>query len=114
MSDKKNTLKDGDFINIQSWMVTELHLKGNELMIFAKIFGFSTTEDQYFTGRLQYLMNWTGGTKATVISNLNSLIQKGYIEKVEEYFNGVKFCKYRTLIYPSGTKIILGGYKNYT
>ena len=73
MPDKKKTLKDGDFINIQSWMVTELHLEGSELMIFAKIFGFSTTEEQYFTGRLQYLMTWTGKTKKTVIANLTSL-----------------------------------------
>lgn len=114
MPDKKKTLKDGDFINIQSWMITELHLEGSELMIFAKIFGFSTTEDQYFTGGLQYLMNWTSKTKKTVIANLASLIQKGYIEKVEEYFNGVKFCKYRTLIYPGGVKITPGWCKNYT
>lgn len=89
-------VKDGNYIVIQSFMVKDLRLKGNELLIYAAIYGFSQTENQAFTGSLQYLADWTNSTKQGVIKNLKSLVEKGYITKDEQYINGVKFCEYRT------------------
>ncbi len=88
-------IKDGNYIVIQSFMVKDLKLKGNELIIYAAIYGFSQTENQAFTGSLQYLADWTNSTKQGVIKNLKSLVEKGYITKDEQYLNGVKFCEYR-------------------
>ena len=79
-----SSIKDGSYINIQSFMVTELELKGNELLVYAVIYGFSQAENTYFSGSLQYLADWTNSTRQGIMKNLKSLIDKGLIEKVGE------------------------------
>ena len=93
---KQSKVKNENHIVIQGWMVNELELKGNELIIYAIIYGFSQTENQKFTGSLQYLADWTNSTKQGVIKNLKSLVEKGYIDKDEKIINGVKFCEYHS------------------
>ncbi len=83
-----------NYIVIQGWMLTDLKLKGNELIVYASIYGFSQAENQVFSGSLQYLADWTNSTKQGVMKNLKSLEEKGYIVKTEKYINGVKFCEY--------------------
>ena len=90
-------IKDG-YITIQGWMRTELNLKGNDLLVYAIIFGFSQTNDQRFTGSLQYLADWCGSTKQGVSKNLKNLIDKGLIQKIEYEKNGVKFCEYSCMV----------------
>lgn len=87
-------VKNENYIVIQGFMVNELKLKGNELLVYSIIYGFSQDEDQMFNGSLQYLADWTNSTKQGVLKNLKSLIEKGYIEKKENVINGVKFCEY--------------------
>ena len=89
-------LRDGNYILIQSFMVEELKLKGNELLVYAIIFGFSQEDNQKFNGSLQYLADWTNSTKQGVVKNLKSLIEKGYIIKEEKSINNIKFCEYYT------------------
>ena len=62
-------------------MVTELGLKGNSLLIYAIIYGFSQEEGQQFTGSLQYLADWTNSTRRGVLKNLQDLVNAGLIEK---------------------------------
>ena len=83
-----------NFVALQGFMLTDLKLKGNELIIYACIYGFSQAESQVFSGSLQYLADWTNSTKQGVIKCLKSLIEKGYIKKNEHTINGVKFCEY--------------------
>lgn len=83
-----------NFITVQGWMLTDLGLKGNELIIYACIYGFSQAEDQVFSGSLQYLADWTNSTKQSVSKCLKSLVEKGYIVKTDKMINGVKFCEY--------------------
>ena len=90
-----NEVTDKNYIVIQSFMVSELGLKGNELLIYAIIFGFSQTTGQAFNGSLTYLESWTNSTRHTVISSLKSLVEKGLIDKEEQTINGVKYCSYR-------------------
>lgn len=85
-----------NYIALQGWMLTDLKLKGNELIIYACIYGFTQAENQVFTGSLQYLADWTNSTKQGVIKCLKSLVEKGFIEKKENIMSGVKFCEYRT------------------
>lgn len=87
-------VKNDNFIVIQGFMVNDLKLKGNELLIYAIINGFSQEDGQVFNGSLQYLAEWTNSTKQGVIKNIKSLIDKGYLGKNEKYINGVKFCEY--------------------
>lgn len=77
-------------------MVKELKLKGNELIVYAIIYGFAQAENQCFNGSLSYLAEWTSATKQGIMKNLKSLIEKRLIDKTEKYVNGVKFVEYRT------------------
>ena len=90
----ESKVKDENYINIQGWMVNRLGLKGNELLVYAIIYGFSQTENQSFNGSLQYLADWTNSTKQGITKNLKSLVEKGYIIKEDKYINSVKFCEY--------------------
>lgn len=91
----ESKVKRETHIVLHGWMLTDLKLKGNELIIYACIYGFSQAEDQAFYGGLQYLADWTNSTKSGVIKCLKSLVEKNYISKVEKVINGVKFCEYR-------------------
>jgi hypothetical protein len=87
-------VKDGTYIVIQSWMVNDMNLKGNELLVYAIIYGFTQDGETMFTGSLQYLADWTNSTKQGVSKNLKSLLDKGYIGKREKFINKVKFVEY--------------------
>lgn len=84
-------MKAENYIVIQGWMRTELGLKGNDLLVYAIIYGFTQAENQHFTGSLGYLAEWCGATKQGIIGNLKKLLERGLIEKEERYINGVKF-----------------------
>ena len=92
----ESKVKRENFITIQGFMLTDLKLKGNELLIYACIYGFSQAENQVFNGSLQYLADWTNSTKQGVIKCLKSLEEKEFIVKKENFINGVKFCEYYT------------------
>ena len=87
-------IKEENYITIQGWMVSSFGLKGNELLIYAIIYGFSQADGQVFSGSLRYLAEWTNSTKQGVIKSIKSLISKGLIWKDERIVNGVKFCEY--------------------
>ena len=102
-------VKNENYISIQGWMVNELNLKGNELLVYAIIYGFSQEENQKFAGSIQYLANWIGSSKQTVFNCLKSLIEKELIEKKETFINGVKFCEYQSKFLMGVVKIFDGG-----
>lgn len=87
-------VKSENHIVIHGWMVNQLNLKGNELLVYAIIYGFSQTESQKYSGSLQYLADWTNSTKQGVIKSLKSLIEKKLIFKENVNINGVNFVKY--------------------
>lgn len=89
-------INNENHIVIHGWMVNELGLKGNDLLVYAIIYGFSQTEGQTFKGRLKYLATWTKSTKQGIINNLNNLLERGLIEKKDSVVNGVKFVEYYT------------------
>lgn len=97
MANKKNSKVNPDnYIVVQGWMVTDLKLKGNALLIYAAIWGFSQGDNQ-FTGSLQYIADWTNSTKAAVHRVLKKLCDDGLLIKEDEVNNNVKFCKYKAI-----------------
>ena len=90
----ESKVKRENYICVHGWMILDLGLKGNELLVYACIYGFSQAENQVFSGSLQYLADWTNSTKQGVIKCLKSLVEKGYIVKDEKLINGLKFCEY--------------------
>ena len=97
-------MQDKSYITIQGWMRTELDLRGNDLLVYAIIYGFSQTNNQKFTGSLQYLADWCGATKQGIMKNLTNLVDRGLIEKEDRYINGVKFVEYYTTMFNGGVK----------
>lgn len=88
-------VKRETYIVVQGWMRTDLNLSGNELLLFALIYGFCQREqNQKFTGSLSYVSNWLGISKKWAIKMLQDLADRGLIRKHEEYRNKVKFCEY--------------------
>lgn len=70
-----------NYINIQGFMLCDLKLKGNELLIYAIIYGFSQSGDNTFYGSLTYIENMLNISRNTVIKTLKSLIKKKLIKK---------------------------------
>lgn len=114
-------MKKEDYIVIQSWMVSELGLSGNELLIFALIHGFCKDGEHEFRGSIDYIRKWTGLSKPSVIRILKELVSKDLIKKKEENVKNVKVCSYSMggkIILPvvkkfnqGGNKILPGGGK---
>src|SRR5574344_342430 len=86
--------KNGSYINIQSWMVTNLKLKGNDLLVYAIIYGFSQDEESSFSGSLQYLADWCSSTRKGIQKNLKNLIDRNLIIKNTTKIQGITVCSY--------------------
>lgn len=76
-----SVVKDNNFIAIQGWMRTRLNLKGNELLIYALVYGFSQDGNSRFTGSRKYIAEWCGCSLDTVDRSLSSLVGKGLLAK---------------------------------
>lgn len=107
--EKESKVNSESYLNIQGWMIKDLKLKGNELLIFAIIYGFSKDGMSKFNGGLQYLADWTNSTKQSCINNLKLLIEKDLIIKEENEINNIKYCIYYANI--NTIKKILTGIK---
>ena len=91
----ESKISDENYAVVQGWMINQLNLKGNELLIYAIIYGFSQDGAGEFTGSLQYLVDFTNSSRRTVINCLNSLVEKNMLLKKDEIVDGVKCCRYR-------------------
>lgn len=106
-----------NYIVIQGFMITELGLKGNELLTFALIYGFTQDGETEFSGSIGYICEWLGCTKPTASATLKSLTEKGLIQKRSEIINGVTFNHYKISLggvkkfYGGGKEILWGGGK---
>lgn len=87
-------VRDENFFSVQGFMRNRLNLKGNELMVYAIIYGFSQDGNQRFTGSSQYLADWIGTTRRSALNTLQSLVDKGLLQREEKFINNVKFVEY--------------------
>ena len=74
-------MQDGGFLVIQKWMLTDLNLKSTELMVYAIIYGFSQDGQGECWASLDYFQLWTGASRSSIIRAINSLEEKGLIER---------------------------------
>ena len=75
-------VKDENYISIQGWMITRLGLSGNDLLVYAIIYGFSQDGINYYNGKRAYLAEWCGSSERSVSRNLKNLLDKGLIEQI--------------------------------
>ena len=92
MAENENT---GGFIVISDWMVSDLHLKGTELILFAIIHGF-TMSTGGFSGGMSYLQWWTNCSKPGVLKCIKALEQSGLIQKSKRVTGGKEYNVYRS------------------
>lgn len=89
-------ISDGTYITIQGWMRTDLNLSGNELIVYAIIYGFSQNKQGEFTGTVQYLADWVGCTKRTVTTILRKFVDEELVKKtVVQLDNNSKRVSYQ-------------------
>lgn len=85
----------GWYITIQQEMRDHLGLKGNELIVFAFINGYSQERQGCYYGSLAHLQRVCGiASRQTATTVLKSLMAKGYIVKSDLILNGVKMVSY--------------------
>lgn len=112
-------ISDGNYITIQGWMRTDLKLSGNELIVYAIIYGFSQNKQGEFTGSVQYLADWVGCTKRTVTTILRKFVDEELVKKtVVQLDNNSKRVSYQANVgvgknFLGGEKISQGVGKNF-
>ena len=85
------------YIVILPWMREDLDLKGNELLVYALIHGFSQEAQGCFFGSLEYISKACGCARNTTIGTLKNLVEKGLLRKREFTENNVKVCQYTAI-----------------
>lgn len=88
-------MQERNFLIIQGFMRTKLNLKGNELLAYALIYGFSQDGESVFSGSSKYVADWLGIDRRNALDVLKRLTEKGLIIKQEKTVNGVKLADYR-------------------
>ena len=84
----------GWYLTIQEEM-RAVGLKGNELLVFALINGYSQEGQGCYYGSLAHLQEVCGiSSRQTAISVLKSLADKGLVNKIETLHNEVKYVSY--------------------
>lgn len=109
----KYEVSSDNYITIKAFMVNELHLSGNELIVYAVIYGFSQDGSSWFTGSRKYLAAWCQTSEKSVTHNLKKLLDAGLIEKRTHYEHGCTINDYRAIrsARRRGEETSLGGKK---
>lgn len=90
-------VKDNNYVTIQAFMVNDLKLKGNELIVFAVIYGYTQDGQHWYYGTRGHLAEWCGATKGTVSNCLRALQEKGYIRRREIERHGYVEIQYQAV-----------------
>ena len=109
-------MQSNNYIVIQGWMCNELELKGNELLIFALIHGFSQDGVSKFHGGRKYIADTFNITLPTVDKALKGLVDKGYLNKegFDDFVNpNVYWVNFEVVkkLYEGSKETLLGGSK---
>ena len=83
-------MNNRNYYVIHGWMIRGLKLKGNSLLVFAIINGFSQDNNSKFNGSLKYLQEATNGSKNTVIKSLQ---EHNKIRPKQQNNNKIKYSK---------------------
>lgn len=83
---------------LEKWMVSELGLKGDKLIIYAIIYGCSLAGNQEFTASVMYFCEWLDLTKAQVLSILRELEREKLVLRKSKEVGGIIYNSYRAVI----------------
>jgi len=105
----RKVFMDNNYVVILNFMTQELGLSGNELLIYALIYGFCQDKDSEFSGGRKYICDMFNISLPTVDKALKSLMDKELIIKTTSRRNNITLTSYK--IFTSG-KESLPGIKN--
>ena len=77
-------------------MISELGLKGNSLLLFAMIHGFSKDGVNRYRASLKDMCEWLCTSKSSISPTLEALVEAGYINKHEVKEGGISKPEYTT------------------
>ena len=106
-----------NYLTIQGWMVSDLKLSSNNLLVYALIFGFCQDENTEFKGSISYICDWLNCTRPTASKALDFLVTNNLIFKRTEVINKVSFNMYKINLelvknlYRGSKEILPGGSK---
>lgn len=84
-----------NYITVQGWMANDLNLSGNDLLIYALIYGFSQNgSTSKFTGSLSYIEDLLNIARTSVSRSLNKLVDRGLIIKKVDGKTGTNNTSY--------------------
>lgn len=90
-------IKNTNFYTVHGWMINDLGLASNELLIFSIIYGFSQDGSSEFTGSMNYLADFINSTRPTVSKCLKNLTDKGFLIKTDRILGGQNLPTYRAV-----------------
>lgn len=98
---RENVLKNENHLTLEGWMINELKLSGNELIVYGIIFGQSQygVKNGFFSSN-EILKEWTGINEEEINQILKKLSEKRLIKK-----NVVITNKQKKYFYTAETKI---------
>lgn len=71
-----------NYITILDWMLSELKLTGNDLIVYALIYGFSQDGESDFHGGHEWIAKWLNMNYRTALNVLHRLEEKGLIARI--------------------------------
>lgn len=91
----------------------ELGLKGNELLVYAVVYGYFANGQGCYFGSINYLADLCGVSYRTAFDCLKALTSRGLLTKTEEFVGGVKVCRYGVAEFAGGMQNLQGGYAKF-
>lgn len=103
------------YITVMDWMWDDLGLTGNDILVYAMIYGFSQDGSSEFKGSANYVAQRLHIRKATALDILRRLTALGVIKKREFTYQGKRYCFYSAEpVSGVGTETVPGRYGNRT
>ena len=90
----KTKPKQDSYVVLQRWMRTELGLKGNELTVYAIIYGFSQDGESVYKGGYGYLADWTGLSENGARNIVKDLVARGLLKEHKTMVGGILVNQY--------------------
>jgi hypothetical protein len=95
ISHSKSRVKSENYFRVYGWMLNDLQLKGNDLLVYAVVYGFSLGKNGWYNGSIKYLSDYTGASRRTVMDCLKTLTNQGLLIKQSESKRGMTLNRYR-------------------
>lgn len=76
-------ITDNNHFTIQGWMRTKLNLEGVDLLVFAIVYSFSQDGESEFRGSIEYIKDFIGKSRDTVIRSLKYLNSRKLVKRVD-------------------------------